>query len=462
MLRAEGRRMSRDGRIIRNFGALLAPVLACVAVPSTKTVTDTSQPVRDAPDLPKPGLADLPKSEVPIHIDVSPMAVAEFSADPPGEPRRGVVEGLAPKKTHVKSFTRRIERTRIEARGTTLIKTGFHVALQAAAFDNDAWRGDQRRELLAYLRGDAARKGAEFTKDDARIIARLQSGSGAPADGELRDETMAVLFAMGFHFSARRVTPWELKLEFYPGEVEDLDAWNREIDEKVTKNGGDYRDLNAPDGEGTIYVYVGRSIVASYRARGGPPSPVADEGQHVAGPTKPGIYRLGTGHAHVTSNWYYSQIPWGAEIRENAGGYQYRWPGRSEWSWATSNPAGKLKLPLAIDAFEDLPTVTRDGVTFLIWNKNDFGPIAWNLVPSDMYIHTTPDAEPGAEPDDSSSDTEASLPVSHGCIHIYPHDRDEMMRLGYLGPNVEFVVRRWDEHLLPDQVRHEMLGRRSP
>jgi hypothetical protein len=124
--------------------------------------------------------------------------------------------------------------------------------------------------------------------------------------------------------------------------------------------------------------------------------------------------------------------------------------------WATSNPAGTLKLPLDTEAFEGLPGVTRDGGSFLIWNKNDFGPIAWNLVPSDMYVHTTPDDEAKA---DAAPDSEASLPTSHGCVHIDPRERDEMMKRGYLGMNILFVVRRWDEHLLPDEVRHEMIRR---
>ena len=48
--------------------------------------------------------------------------------------------------------------------------------------------------------------------------------------------------------------------------------------------------------------------------------------------------------------------------------------------------------------------------------------------------------------------------MSHGCVHIDPRERDEMMKSGYLGMNILFVVRRWDEHLLPDKLRHEMLG----
>ena len=392
--------------------------------------------------------------------DVSSNLVAPppAPADAPGEPVRGEAESVTP-KVHVRTFTRKVERARIAARGVTQIKAGFPASVlkASATFDNKKFKGGERRELLAYLRGGPVTN-AEFTADDARMIAELQAGSGTFADGELRDDTMAVLFAMGFRFSDRKVMPWQVKLDFYPGEVEDLDAWNGEVDEKITKKGGGWRALSAPAGEGTIYVRVGRSIVASYRARGGPPIPVDDDGKHVAGPTTPGAYRLGAPHAHVTSSWYYSQIPWGAEIRESEGGYQYRSPGRSDWSWATKNAACSLKMPLEEDDFFGLPEVTHDGATFSIWNKNDFGPLAWNLVPSDMYVHTTPETEP-SNAAASPPSTETSLRPSHGCIHIYPHERDEMMKQGYLAVSVPFTVRRWDEHLLPDQVRHEMLGR---
>ena len=228
-------------------------------------------------------------------------------------------EEVEPKiQVAVGAFTRKIDRAKIEARGAPHDKAGFDAAaLQAAAkFDNETWSGDQRRELLAYLRGSILEKGAEFTEADARTVAQLQAGSGAVADGKLRDETMAVLFAMGFRFSVRKAMPWEVRLELYPGELEDLDGWNREIDEKVTKKGGSYRDVSPPVGEGSIYVRIGRSIVACYRGRGGPPSPIYDDAKHVAVPTKPGAYKLGPAHAHVTSNWYFSQIPWGAEIRQ--------------------------------------------------------------------------------------------------------------------------------------------------
>jgi hypothetical protein len=74
-----------------------------------------------------------------------------------------------------------------------------------------------------------------------------------------------------------------------------------------------------------------------------------------------------------------------------------------------------------------------------------------------MYLHTTPELE--AEPD-AAPGVVTSLRVSHGCIHIDPRERDEMMKRRYVSMDTLLVVRRWDEHLLPDQVRHEMLETR--
>lgn len=384
-------------------------------------------------------------------------------------PARAVEALVEPETTApAKAFTRVIERERIEARGAPRIGAGFDDATLRAAvrLDNGSWTVQQRRALLAYLRGDVVEGNAELTDADARIIAQLQAGSGAVADGVLDDETMAVLLTMGFRFSAHEAMPRrprEVSLEFYPGEIEDLDAWNRAI-ENVRNNGGGFRDLDAPEGEGTIYVHVRGSIVASYRARGGPPAPVddhGDDGEHVAEPTAPGAYKLGAGRPHVTSNWPNSQIPWGAEIRKNEDGYQYRSPGRTSWSWATRPSTRELKAPLATADFEDLPEVTRGGVTYLMWDKNDFGPIAWKLVPSDLYVHTTPAAEAQkTEAEESAEEgAETILEVSHGCIHIDPRERDEMVERGYLREDIRFVVRRWDEHLLPSELRHEMLDR---
>ncbi len=441
-------------------GSLIAPVLlgACAAAtaPPANPVRDTTQFVHDASGVPEPAVdGEKLGGEVPA---------APPPSAPPSSPAHAL-ETSQPPEPYAEPFTRKVERAAIEARGAARAEAGFDdgALRAAAAFDNEAWKGDRRMELLAYLRGEMVKKHDRFTETDARLVARIQAGSGVPSNGELKDETMAVLFAMGFRFSARKAPAREVTLQFYPGDVEDLDAWNREIDEKVRKKGGSFSDVTAPQGEGTLYVYVGRSLVASYRARGGPPSRLEDDredvedgdnGDHAALPTKPGVYRLGPPHVHVTSSWYFSQIPWGAEIRATEAGYQYRWAGRTGWLWATPHAAGKLKRPLIARDFEGLPEVTRDGETFRIWNKNDFGPISWNLVPSDQYVHTTPEAEAARA---ATPATETSLAFSHGCVHIDPGERDEMVSRGYLRAGVLFIVHRWDEHLLPDEVRRDLL-----
>lgn len=456
------------GKYIRLAGIALLSVVACVAitVPLAKQVRDAPQSGRDAQNL--PGGADggelradgsgprgdggeLQAGDGELQADGGSGTV-EVYADPPGEPVPGVVASPEP-SIYLEFFTRTLERKEIESRGAPRGKAGLEAATLHAAvtFNSERWGGDQRRELLAYLRGGSVDQDAAFTGADARIIARLQTGSGAEADGKLRDETMAVLFAAGFRFSARKAKVWEVKLEFYPGELEDREAWDLEIDEEIS-NGGSFRDVDAPEGEGSLYVYVGGRIVASYRGRGGPPSRIDDSGKHVAVPTTPGVYKLGVVHTHVTKSWYHAQIPWGAEIRKNDEGYQYRWPAFSGWSWATSHPAGTLAEPFQASDFEGLPEVTRDGETLWIWTKNDFGPLAWNLTPSDLYVHTTPDTEAAA-----ARGAATTLTHSHGCIHIDPLERDEMMARGYLNMGVLFVVRKFDEHLLPDPVRRDML-----
>lgn len=444
------------GKLRRLAGLPLILLVACVAVavPLTKDVRETPQSVRPAArsaEAPPAGAdADSPAA-APAEAGV---AVPVEQADAPGEPVPGLAASPEP-SIYMGFFTRTVERREIEARGASPAKAGLDAAVLRAAvrFNGERWTRDQRRELLAYLREDAVEEDPSFTEADARTIARLQRGSGAEADGKLRDETMAVLFAAGFRFSAREAKAWEVKLEFYPGELEDLDAWEREIEDEVTNNGGDYRHVDAPEGEGAIYVHVGGRIVASYRARGGPPSRLNDAGDHVAVPTKAGVYKLGAMHTHVTSSWQNSQLPWGAEIRETDDGYQYRWPGSSVWSWATPHPACKLKEPFDASDFEGLPEVERGGETLWIWTKNDFGPLAWNLVSSDIYVHTTPDTEA-----DAAQGVETTLAHSHGCIHIDPRERDEMRARGYLTTDVLFVVRKYDEHLLPERIRRDMLN----
>lgn len=435
--------------------AVLVGACSAAAVPPTNAAVQPPQVMHDDVDV--PAIVDAPQpqpSPTPTPTaTLMPMRAVEA---------RSERKTPSDTKAEAKTFTRVVERKRIEARGVRRIDASEGGLRAALPRDNGAFSVDQRRELLSYLRGDVVKGDAEFTYSDARIVAKLQAGSGAVADGVLRDETMALLLTMGFHFSApaSEAALEQVRLEFFPGELEDRDAWNREIQDKVMTKRGGFRDVKVPEGEGTIYVRLGGSIVASYRARGGPPAPLVDVDEHVAVPTAPGAYKLGAGRSHVSSNWTYSQIPWGAEIRKSEDGVQYRSAGRTSWSWATRHAAtpGALKVPLVADDFEDLPEVDRDGTTYSIWNKNDFGPLAWHLVPSDdLYVHTTPVAE--EQNAQGTADAATSLELSHGCIHIDPRERDEMMQRGYLAEDVPFVVRRWDEHVLPDELRLDMIAR---
>jgi hypothetical protein len=86
----------------------------------------------------------------------------------------------------------------------------------------------------------------------------------------------------------------------------------------------------------------------------------------------------------------------------------------------------------------------QDGKLMTEWLQNDFGKWSWNMrrngVRTAYYIHTVPDDEEA---------TRLSLPFelsySHGCLHIRPQERDEMMRKHYLAAGVEVEVKRYDE-----------------
>jgi len=73
------------------------------------------------------------------------------------------------------------------------------------------------------------------------------------------------------------------------------------------------------------------------------------------------------------------------------------------------------------------------------WNKNDFGNWSWNLKKNGRrtpyFIHTTP-------ADEASTVAGKSFEMiqSHGCVHIRPRDRDEMMADGVLKAGVEVEI----------------------
>jgi hypothetical protein len=205
---------------------------------------------------------------------------------------------------------------------------------------------------------------------------------------------------------------------------------------------------------GHIYVVGGKGEV--YEACGGPVKGKADRG-HTKGPTPEGKYRLGPKHHHVTVNWSASCLAFGTPIRQVVVEYEYQ-DANGSWHLA-SGPEGKVtqvrlkewarengRAPTA-DKREEIVRDVRtwfrwdDGTMMDKWWNNDFGEWAWNLPGTACYIHTTPNDERAWH----FESTDISLKNSHGCVHLHPKDRDEMMKKGYLRQGAYFEVKGYDE-----------------
>jgi hypothetical protein len=87
------------------------------------------------------------------------------------------------------------------------------------------------------------------------------------------------------------------------------------------------------------------------------------------------------------------------------------------------------------------------------WIFNDFGHITWYMVQANAheapgskpkihneFIHTTQRNEY-----QTSHHSRVVLEYSHGCIHIKPHDIDEMALKGYLKVGNLFIVHKYNE-----------------
>lgn len=217
----------------------------------------------------------------------------------------------------------------------------------------------------------------------------------------------------------------KVKLVIYPGE---------ETKENVTV--------------GRIYVVNGGG--ESYDIAGGPPTRRLLDDWPPAVPTPAGHYVLGNQEHHVSLFWPNSVVPWGVIVRQRNNVIEYQSGNR--WI-AASGSTGKVTKAILLGCARDkkpcsVKTASRmafdaffDDYGRLIspWAQNDFGPWAWNLKRhgrwTPYYIHTTPKNEAA-----TMAGNAIHLVQSHGCIHIRPSDRDEMMQKGYLRGGVEVQV----------------------
>jgi hypothetical protein len=234
---------------------------------------------------------------------------------------------------------------------------------------------------------------------------------------------------------------------------------------------GEFLDDETNTWRGRIYARVDGRLVGDYDACAGPApgSERADQGGHVAGATTDGNYTLAQQEHHTTPNWPRSVVPWGAQLRvRDDQEIEYSSDGNT-WRKATGADGG---VTLAQIHFEELTRADQakasglppapltdeektqinlgcrqifydiNGALLGAYNKNDFGNWAWCLLldgdRSEFFVHTTPNNEAAA-----AAGRDFQLTQSHGCIHIRPADRDQMMGKGLLQRGVRFTVEKY-------------------
>jgi len=248
------------------------------------------------------------------------------------------------------------------------------------------------------------------------------------------------------HHGHRRV-----RLVLYPGE---------DLRTSVTSRQGKTISLvefNEVTTFGHIYVVGGKG--ESYEAVGGPPPGHGhkDHGGHTAGRTPSGFFTLGPQEHHTTMGWPMSSIPYGAKLRVGSDGLiEYlehgKWhmangPGGT-WTKATIRFSERDGGPAAIaegdlEAFHQAAYDKRGNLR-PEWIMNDFGEWSWNLMRDGKrtayYVHTTPFDEAFKRLPMERDAIFMLFGQSHGCVHLLPRDRDEMMQRGYLKAGIHIQI----------------------
>jgi hypothetical protein len=222
---------------------------------------------------------------------------------------------------------------------------------------------------------------------------------------------------------------------------------------------GEEIDTETNAARGHICVLVDGNAVAFYKACAGPPEGFGDRG-HTAVPTPAGEYVLGDRQSHVTMSWPSSAIPWAALLRERADGVIEYSTNATDWMPATGpsgvvtkamiawqarqKASGGQAAPSNVDPSAEARNIVTGGSSEVpqYYTGNDFGPFAWNLLrggqATPYFVHTTPSDEKATA---SGGCDDVELVNSHGCVHIRPVDRDEMVRRGFLQKGVRFTVK---------------------
>jgi len=218
---------------------------------------------------------------------------------------------------------------------------------------------------------------------------------------------------------------------------------------------------------GRLYVMGGKG--ESYEAVGGPPGESQKAaGGHTAGETPSGLFTLGPKQHHTTLNWPLSTIPYGATLRPGSHGIveyfeHHVWkPANGPhgiWTKATQAFHAKDGLPAVVgesDLAEFHKAAYRNAIDLRPkWIMNDFGEWSWNLMRhgkrTPYYLHTTPEDEARAKLPLTKDAIMVLYGHSHGCVHILPHDRDEMIHRGYLKEGVHIRIMPYSQKGPPEE-----------
>jgi hypothetical protein len=291
--------------------------------------------------------------------------------------------------------------------------------------------GEEVRELRAALGAAAGLLGDRsvdpgggdrFDAATASGLRAFQMWWGREPDGRLDSRTLRIL-----NFTLRETDHPQLDPERIPAKASGVE-------------------LHFYPGARTLEVLRKGEVIDRYDMRGGPEEIRPDnrpgiDGRHRWGPTPRGRYRIRSLGRHVSRTWKYSQIPWGARIRERDGVVQFQSREGVPWRDATGPGSVFRNQPEAL-RFERADFL-GDGGIVPRWEKNDFGHITAYLERGgriqNHMIHATPAGER------RYGDDAFPLTKSHGCEHLRPHDLDEMRAKGYLRPGVPFVVHGYDE-----------------
>ena len=82
------------------------------------------------------------------------------------------------------------------------------------------------------------------------------------------------------------------------------------------------------------------------------------------------------------------------------------------------------------------------------WDQNDFGNWGFDMTQNgkrtQYFVHTTPtDEHDSAAHEADKKEPDVTLANSHGCVHIKPVDRAEMMTKGFLQAGVKMSVKKY-------------------